>query len=244
MMDKYLPGIISVINSDISPELAINQVEQNLENYQYSQENEQDSDIVSAEEQEELISQPSHQTKVETQEIISNKKPHILSLLTPEEIGQFHQALQMMQPYQRKQTQAMTDKLKRLIIARLNDLGVDVFDQAVNFFLKNKFPGKNLKLIQRYSGIGGRTRLLIQQLQDWVKRYGEQADSSEISLAIKDLEALFWKANQGLEELPTDKLQGEKELKYLIEIEIFREELAFHERFVRNLAANPDKELI
>jgi hypothetical protein len=217
MMDTYLPGIISVINSDILPASAIQQIElnQNL----------------------------SPSANIQSQEKITVKEPHILAKLTPNEIGEFHQALQMMQPYQRKQTQAMIDKLQKSIIARLGDFGLDIFDQAVNFFIKNKFPGKNLKLIQRYSGIAGRTKSLIQQLPDEIKQHGELADNSDVNPDINDLETLFWQANQALEALPTDKLLGEKELKYLIEIEQLREELAVHQRFVRNLAASPDKGL-
>jgi hypothetical protein len=196
--------------------------------------------VTPADNQEQLTVDLSSPADIKSEEKTPEREPHILAKLTPNEIGEFHQALQMMQPYQRKQTQAMMDKLQKSIITRLGDLGVDIFNQAVNFFLKNKFPGRNLKLIQRYSGIAGRTRLLIQKLQDWIKQYEESADSSEVNLAIKDLETLFCQANQGLEELPTDKLLGEKELKYLIEIEIFREELAFHERFVKNLDNNPN----
>jgi hypothetical protein len=241
MMDKYLPGIISVINSNISPELAINKVEQNQEISQSPAENEQVSMVIPVDEQKELASQPSYQTELKPQEIILNREPHILAKLTPNEIGEFHQALQIMQPYQRKQTQVITDKLQKSIVARLGNLGADVFNQAVNFFIKNKFPGKNLKLIQRYSGIAGRAKLLLQKLEIWVKQYGEPADNSDVSLAIKDLETLFGRADKRLAELPTDKLLGEKELKLLIEIEKFREELSFYERLVSNFDESRDR---
>lgn len=142
----------------------------------------------------------------------------------------------MLEPYQRKQTQAIIEKVKGLIIARLGDLGTEVFDEVFTFFSKVKFPGIILKLIQRYSRIAGQTRLFIQQLKDGIKQYGEAGDNTDINLAIEDLEKLFCQINKRLEELPTDKLLGEKELIYLIEIEQFREQLAFFERFVKNIA--------
>ncbi|MTJ53371.1 hypothetical protein FJR38_12300, partial [Anabaena sp. UHCC 0253] len=87
MMDEYLPGIINVIESDISPELAINPIEQNQEINQSSDEIEQLPLIIAVDEQKEDI---------KTQ----NRNPYILAILTPEEIAQFHHALQVMPPYQ------------------------------------------------------------------------------------------------------------------------------------------------
>ncbi|AFZ26691.1 protein of unknown function (DUF1790) [Cylindrospermum stagnale PCC 7417] len=225
MMDKYLPGIISVIAGDILPTSAINQIEPNSSIYQ------------SSDKQEELAfnSSSSSQPDIQQQEKIPERKSHILARLTPDEIGQLHQALQVLEPYQRKQTQAIIEKVKRLMIARLDDLGTEVFDEAFTLFKRVKFPAIILKLIQRYSRMGGQTRLFIQQLQDWVKQSGEVADNSDINLAIEDLEELFGKINKRLEELPTDKLLGEKELIYLIEIEQFREQLAFFTRFIKDI---------
>ncbi|AFZ25577.1 hypothetical protein Cylst_3427 [Cylindrospermum stagnale PCC 7417] len=65
------------------------------------------------------------------------------------------------------------------------------------------------------------------------------SDNSDINLAIEDLEKLFGQINKRLEELPTDKLLGEKELIYLLEIERFREQLAFFDKFIKNLPENP-----
>jgi hypothetical protein len=210
MMDKYFSGIFSVIHGHVSPMSAIEQIENLPQSLANSQ-------------QELTIDFP--QTDIQPRE------PHILAKLTSEEIGQFHQALQMMQPYQRKQTQAIIDKLQKSIIARLGDVGSDVFVQAFAFFSQNIFSVKNLKLIQRYASIAGKARLFLQQLE----QYRESSDNSELNLAIKDLETLFWHTNQSLSELPTDKLLGEKELKYLIEIEQLREELLSYERLLKQI---------
>jgi hypothetical protein len=107
----------------------------------------------------------------------------------------------------------------------------DVFVQAFNFFSQNKFSVKNLKLIQRYASIAGKAKLFLQQLE----QYRESSDNSELNLAKEDLETLFWHTNQSLSELPTDKLLGEKELKYLIEIEQLREELLSYERLLKQI---------
>ena len=54
----------------------------------------------------------------------------------------------MLEPYQRKQTQAILEKVKRLMIARLGDVGTEVFDTVFRFFSKTEFPAVILKLIQ------------------------------------------------------------------------------------------------
>ncbi len=55
----------------------------------------------------------------------------------------------MLEPHQHKQTQAILEKVKRLMIARLGDVGTEVFDKSFRFFSKTKFPAIILKLIQR-----------------------------------------------------------------------------------------------
>ncbi|AFZ26206.1 hypothetical protein Cylst_4099 [Cylindrospermum stagnale PCC 7417] len=196
--------------------------------------------VVTADNQQKLAVNPTSQAEIQQQEEkVPERQSHILARITPDEIGQLHQALQMLEPYQRKQTQAILEKVKRLMIARLGDLGTEVFNEAFTFFTKFKFPGIILKLIQRYSRMAGQTRLFIRQLKDWIKQYGEAADNSDINLAIEDLEKLFGRINKRLEELPTDKLLGEKELIYLLEIEQFREQLAFFDRLVKNIEIPP-----
>ncbi|AFZ26210.1 hypothetical protein Cylst_4104 [Cylindrospermum stagnale PCC 7417] len=239
-MDEYLPEIMSVISTDVSAEKAINQIEIITNTHQSSDEQKQLLSVVPADEQQKLAVNPSSQAEIQQQkEKIPERQSHILARITPDEIGQLHQALQMLEPYQRKQTQAIVEKVKRLMIARLGDLGTEVFNEAFTFFTKVKFPGIILKLIQRYSRMAAQTRLFIQKLKDWIKQYGEAADNSDINLAIEDLEKLFGRINKRLEELPTDKLLSEKELIYLLEIEQFREQLAFFDRFVKNLPENP-----
>ncbi|WP_414551375.1 YbjN domain-containing protein [Anabaena sp. CCY 0017] len=236
-MDEYLPDIMSVISGDVSTEKAINQIELTPDIPPDSEEQEQLLSVVPAENQQNLAVNPSPQAEIQQE---PEKQPHILAKLTPDEIGQLHQALQMLEPYQRKQTQEIIEKVKRLIITRLGNLGTEVFDEAFSFFTKVKFPGIILKLIQRYAKMAGRTRLFIQQLKDRAKQSGEPFDNSEINLAIEDLEKLFAKIDKRLEELPTDKLLGDKELIYLLEIEQFNEQLAFFERLIKNLSENPD----
>ncbi|WP_168500143.1 YbjN domain-containing protein [Anabaena sp. UHCC 0204] len=94
MMDEYLPGIINIIESDIYPELAINKIEQNQEVNQSSDQIEQLPLIIAVDAQKEDL---------KTQE----RNPYILAILTPEEIAQFHHALQVLPPYQHKQADAI-----------------------------------------------------------------------------------------------------------------------------------------
>ena len=236
MMDKYLPGIMSVIAGEVIPTSAINQIEIIPNIPQGPQEPEQPLVVTPADKPEKLAVHSTSPPEIQQQEEnIPERQSHILARLTPNEIGQLHQALQMLEPYQRKQTQEIIEKVKRLIITRLGDLGTEVFDEALAFFTKVKFPVIILKLIQRYAKMAGRTRLFIEQLKDRVKQYREPFDTSEINLAVEDLEKLFAKIDKRLEELPTDKLLGDKELIHLLEIEQFNEQLAFFERLIKNI---------
>jgi hypothetical protein len=240
MMDKYLPGIISVINGDVLPTSAINQIELIPDIPQSSDEKEQLSDVVPAKKHEELKLNPSWLTDIQKQEIKREKESHILSILTPEEIAQFHQVSQMVAPYQRKQVQVITEKLKSVIITRLGELGEEVFTRASTFFLELKLEAKNFKLIQRYSGLAGRTRLLLQRLYNWSEQYGELPANSQGRIALVELDKLFWCVDERLQELPTDKFEGGKEVKLLVEIEELREKLGVYDHLITKIDKNPD----
>ncbi|HLP88812.1 MAG TPA: YbjN domain-containing protein [Nostocaceae cyanobacterium] len=209
MMDKYLPGIISIINNNISPESAINQIE--------------------ASQEESALDLPS-QIDVSPSEIIPERKEHILAILIPEEINQFHQALQVMPHYRRKQAEAIIEKLKQDIITRLGESGEEIFNQAHTFFREVKIVIKNFKLIQRYSGLLQRTKLLLQNLPNTNEQNSEitAADTT----ARVELDNLFWSINARLQELPTDNLEGRKEVEILMEIEEFRYQLIQFERLM------------
>ncbi|WP_217360014.1 YbjN domain-containing protein, partial [Anabaena sp. UHCC 0253] len=219
MMDEYLPGIINVIESDISPELAINPIEQNQEINQSSDEIEQLPLIIAVDEQKEDI---------KTQ----NRNPYILAILTPEEIAQFHHALQVMPPYQHKQTDAILAKLKKELISRLGELGETIFIQANIFFKEITISAKNIKLIQRYSGIAGRIQSLLEKLQNLSQKDDELPINAPDLKAISDLKTLFNSVEQRLQELPSDALIGNKEVELLVEIEDLRANLVRREKLL------------
>lgn len=227
MMDKYLPGIISVIAGDVSPEFAINQIDQNQEVANLS------NGAVSADAQKDLVIDISSQTDLQHQEGISDKEPHILTILTPEEIAKFHQALQVMPHYQRKQAEAIIETIKKEIIARLGELEGEIFTQGYNFFREVKIDIKNLKLIQRYSGLAGRAELLLRNFSNGIEECRQI--TVERSTSREELENLFWSINERLGELPTDKLEGRREVELLIEIEEFRSQLAGVERLIKQM---------
>ncbi|MEO3704271.1 hypothetical protein [Trichormus azollae] len=240
MMDEYLPEIISVISGDVSAEKPINQIELIPDIAQSSDEQKQVLVVTPTEDRKELMVNSSSPLGIQQQSgKILERQSHLLARITPDEIGQLHQALQIVEPYQRKQTQVILEKVKRLMIARLGDVGTEVFDQSFRFFTNTKFLAIILKLIQRYSRMARQTRLFIQQLKDWVKQYGEALDNSDINLGIENLDILLGQMNKRLEELPTDKLLGGKELIYLLESEQFREQLGFFDKLIKNLPENP-----
>ncbi|BAZ29533.1 hypothetical protein NIES4074_19800 [Cylindrospermum sp. NIES-4074] len=225
MMDKYLPGIISVIAGDVSPEFAINQIDQNIEVAGLS------NGAVAADAQKDLVLDISSQTDLQPQEGISDKEPHILTILTPDEIAKFHQALQVMPHYQRKQAEAIIETLKKELIARLGELEEEIFTQGYNFFSEVKIDIKNLKLIQRYSGLADRAKLLLRSFSNGIEECRQL--TVEMSTSREELENVFWSINERLQELPTDKLEGRREVELLIEIEEFRSQLAGVERLIK-----------
>ncbi len=220
MMDEYLPGIISIINNDLSPEVAINQIEEPPDNIQSSTEQEEPLVLISTNDD-------------QSSQLTVNQLPHILSILTPEEIGQFHEISEMVAPYQRKKVEEKSQKLQKLIIARLGDLGTEIFSRASAFFLEYKLAAKNLKLIQRYSGLAGRTRLLCQNFENWHQQDGELSIKLEIRTAILELQWLQKEINERLYELPTEKFPGRKEVELLMEIEEFREKLNLSDKLLK-----------
>ncbi|BAZ31244.1 hypothetical protein NIES4074_37160 [Cylindrospermum sp. NIES-4074] len=235
MMDKYLPGIISVINSELLPASAINQIEliQDLLDKQ-----KQFSVDAPADSQEDLELNSSSQSDVQANRL--DRESHILSILTPEEIAQFHQVSQMVAPYQRKKVQEITEKLKSAIITRIGELGEEIFTRASTFFLEVKLEAKNFKLIQRYSGLAGRARLLLQRLNNWSKQYGELPLNSRGRIALVELDKLFWRIDERLQKLPTDIFKGQQEVELLIEIEELREQLGIYENLITKIDENPD----
>ncbi len=165
---------------------------------------------------------------------ISELQPHLLAILNPEEIAQLHQALQVMPHYQRKQAEAIIEKVKTGIMARLGDLGSEIFTKAYNFFSEVKIVIKNLKLIQRYSVIAKRTKLLLDDLSS--RNQQEDQISVEQTTFISELENILFSVNSRLQQLPTDKLEGRKELELLIEIEEFRLQLT---RYEKDISTHP-----
>ncbi|MTJ08140.1 YbjN domain-containing protein [Anabaena sp. UHCC 0204] len=219
MMDEYLPGIINVIESDIYPELAINKIEQNEEINQSLDQVEQLPLIIAVDEQKEDL---------KTQE----RTPYILTILTPEEIAQFHHALQLMPPYQHKQANAILENLKKELISRLGELGEKIFIQANIFFKEITISAKNIKLIQRYSGIAGKIQSLVEKLQSLSQKDDELPINTPELKAISDLQTLFNSVEQRLQELPSDALIGNKEVELLVEIEDLRANLVRREKLL------------
>ncbi len=210
MMDKYIPGIISIINDDISPASAIQQIEMAVDLSESLNQSELSSVITSAD----------------------TREQHILSILTPEEIDKFYQKSQMIAPYQQKKVAEMTEKLRTEIMARLGDLGAEIFTRGAAFFLEFKLAARNFKLIQRYSGIAGRIRFLFQHFHDLSQQNHALSINSETRKAIIELDSLFWRVNERLKELPTEKFEGRKEIELLLEIEEIREKLSFYKNTI------------
>ncbi|AFZ27882.1 hypothetical protein Cylst_5905 [Cylindrospermum stagnale PCC 7417] len=68
---------------------------------------------------------------------------------------------------------------------------------------------------------------------------GDEANSP-VKIALLDLDKLFWRIDQRLQELPAGKFEGRKEVELLIEIEEFREQLGVYERLIIKIDENPD----
>ncbi len=231
IIDKYLPGIISLINDDVLPAFAINQIEQISNTSPSSSEPEQNLVIISDDNELELIENSSPQIELDSVE-------HILSILIPEEITEFQQISEMVAPYQQKKVAVMTEKLQSRIMARLGDSSSEIFTRASTFFREVKLPAKNLKLIQRYSGLGLKTKLLLQNFQSWSEQNEELPVNSQVTTALVELDRLFWQINDHLQELPTEKFLGRKEVELLVELEDFREKINFYDKIFKSIDGN------
>jgi hypothetical protein len=113
------------------------------------------------------------------------------------------------------------------MIQRLDADGEELFLQAHTFCKQNTFDTIIVKLIQLYSGLPGQTRLLLQHLKSWTDEYGEPPVNSQAQTTIVELKKLFGSIEERCQELAARTLQGKQEVELLIEIEEFREGLAF-----------------
>jgi hypothetical protein len=240
MMDKYLPGIISIIEYNANPLTAIEQIEVTPDVVRSPDDREEILAVTNSSIPTELSINSSSSTSTVEPTKKSEAQSYILTKLTPEEIAQFHQALQNMAPYQRKQSEAITEKLRKEILSKLGDIGEEIYSQAYNFFTQVPLSAKHIKLIQRYSGIAQRNRGLWQNLQSWIQQHGEPPANSRAGAALIELEQQFWAIDDRLCQLPTDNLEGRREVELLMEIEQFREQLYPFERLITEIEINPD----
>ena len=218
MMDEYLPEIMSVIYGDVEPKDAVAQIEIT-----------QPSDEKQQDDREDTLN-PSSQKDVRQPQEQLFEKSHVLSWLTREEIAKFQQAMQMQQPYQRQQAQAIIEKLKSKIANRESNLGEEMFARAYALFININFSSKIIKLIQRYSGLAGQTRSLLQRLSQGSDRNREVQVNSRSQTDGIELEKLFWSIDSRLQELATGELEDKQEVALLIEIEQIREQLLLYEQ--------------
>ncbi|HLO85979.1 MAG TPA: YbjN domain-containing protein [Nostocaceae cyanobacterium] len=239
MMDKYLPGILSIIEDNVAPQVAIEQIESIPDEPESLDDQEEIFAVNNSDLQAGLSINLSSLTSLVEPSNKSAAQSYILTKLTPEEIAQFHQALQLMPPYQRKQSEAIIEKLKKAMLSKLGDIGEEIYSQAYTFFTQVPLSVKHLKLIQRYSGIAQRNRGLWQSFQNWIQQHGKPPVNSRAGNALLELEKQFWRIDERLCQLPTDNLEGRREVELLMEIEQFREQLYPYDNLITEIEINP-----
>lgn len=234
MMDRYFPGFISIIEDNISPANIIEAIEI------MTDELPEGSTVDNSSVNTGLSSTSSSQNCVNISSKKTEEQSYVLTKLTPEQIAQFHQALQIFAPYQNQQSEAIIKKLKKGIVGKLGNIGEEIYAQAYTFFTQVPISAKHLKLIQSYSEIAQQNRKLWYRFKNWTKQHGEPARNSQAGTALIELEKQFWRVDARLCQLPTDSLQGTREMEFLMEIEELRKQLSLYENLMIEIENNPE----
>jgi len=219
MMDEYLPGILSVIEKDVSPKDAIAQIEliqpSSLSSELSSNLTDTQTPVTSPSPREELTLNPEHQTTIRNPvsvqlETISD----ILSLLTREEIAQFHRAIQLESTYQIKVGQTILAQLQSGLQTRLGELAEQVFNRTYKLLKAGNLSSKSLKFIQRYAEIAAKI--------SWLKESSKRRD---LSREITELSEISSRVEARLSQLTKNGISGKEEIEMLIEIEELKRQL-------------------
>ena len=219
-MDRYLPGIISVISGEMSSAKAIRHIEQiDL--------SPQPSDSSPAEDL--INNQPlgiPNNTKESAPTSSQPPAPKLLTesdifcRLTKEEIAQFAEVIELQQNLRKQMAQSKREQLKTGLKTRLGEEGEEIFEKAYKIFETSQLDAKQIRFIGRYSELYTLIKLQIEQLLTQSSR------DENFGHIIQELEKMRDDAKQRVQQIAQNYIDVQEEIEMLMEIREIREKLA------------------
>lgn len=225
MMDRYLPGITSVISGKVSPEEAIRAIEpieilpkpvalppiKNLTENQPPPTTNQ---------KKKAKSKSSPPTKSQPPSPKIQTKSDIFSMLTREEISQFAEVKEFQRNQQKNLAEIKLEQLKTGLKNRWGDMGEEIFEQTHKMFQSHQFDGKQIRFIGRYAELYSLIELQIAEFPT------QRSKENNLTTIIEEWQKKKVYVKQRLQQIAEYQVDGEQEIEMLIEIEEIRGDLA------------------
>ncbi len=219
-MDRYLPGIISVISGEMSSAKAIRQIEEIDLSPQPS----------NSSPGEDLIDNQPLGIPDETKESAptSSQPPapklltesDIFCRLTKEEISKFEEVMELQHSLRKQMAQSKREQLKTGLKTRLGEDGETIFEQAYKIFETSQFDAKQIRFIWRYSELYNLIQLQIEQLL--IQTSGEE----NFGKTIQEWKKMRDDTKQRVQQIAQNYIDVQEEIEMLMEIREIREYLA------------------
>ncbi len=200
MMDRYLPGIKSVISGKLPPSEAIRLIEE----IEISSLSSPSPD---------LIDNPNQSQNIVTES-------DIFCQLTKEEISKFEEVIQLQQNLKHNMAQSLLDRLKTGLKTRLGEDSEQLFFKAYTIFKTHQFDSIQIRFIGRYSELHDLIQLQIQQVLT------QGGSDRTVKSGLKKWNKLEKTTKNRIQEIVANGIYGQQETNLLEEITEIKEHLA------------------
>lgn len=225
MMDRYLPGITSVISGKVSPEAAIRAIEpieilpQPFASPPLNNLTENQPPAITNQKKK-AKSKSSTPTKSQPPSPKIITESDIFSRLTRQEISQFAEIKELQRNKQKTLAQTKLEQLKTWLKNRLGEEGEEIFDQTDKIFQTHQFDAKQIRFIGRYAELYGLIELQIEQFLI------QRSEENNVTTIVEALQKKKVGVKQRLQQIAEYQVYAQQEIDMLIEIEEIRGDLA------------------
>lgn len=200
MMDRYLPGIKSVISGKMPPSEAIRLIEE----IEISSLSSPSPD---------LIDNPNQSQNIVTES-------DIFCQLTKEEISKFEEVIQLQQNLKHNMAQSLIDRIKIGLKTRLGEDSEQLFFKAYTIFKTHQLDAIQIRFIGRYSELHDLIQLQIQQVLT------QGGSDRTVKSGLKKWNKLEKTTKNRIQEIVVNGIYGQQETNLLEEITEIKEHLA------------------
>ena len=225
MMERYLPGITSVISGKLSPIEAIRpirQIEILPQPFSSDPSNNltahQPLGITGQTKKGKLNSSPSTESPPVSPK--NTTESDIFSRLTKEEILKFDEVLQLTINREKPRAQTLLEQLKTGLKIRLGEVGGEIFEKTYKMFQTYQFDAKQIRFIRRYSELYDLIELQIEQI------FTQTSPDENIRGTLNKWEKMRESTKERLQQIAKNQIYPQQEIDMLVEIEEIRKELA------------------